>query len=190
MVECSPTLQKLQHKNLKCVDEDSHNGNVDKRTISMLTGTPVSWHAALEQVPSGCMEIFFLSHVLTNPLCAWAIFLSHNLHLFALFPVPTIIIAHEFYDALPVHQFQVRLINLNKLFDDWVLVLTVLLLIMIFDFFLIFHWPNQKWIIHFENPLNLLINVWAFCQNPLTCLIKFWNSESSILFPIIICSAL
>ncbi|XP_034705979.1 protein arginine methyltransferase NDUFAF7 homolog, mitochondrial-like isoform X2 [Vitis riparia] len=73
MVECSPTLQKLQHKNLKCVDEDSHNGNVDKRTISMLTGTPVSWHAALEQVPSG---------------------------------LPTIIIAHEFYDALPVHQFQ------------------------------------------------------------------------------------
>lgn len=33
----------------------------------------MSWHAALEQVPSG---------------------------------VPTIIIAHEFYDALPVHQFQ------------------------------------------------------------------------------------
>jgi len=38
-----------------------------------LTGTPVTWHAALEQVPSG---------------------------------LPTIIIAHEFYDALPVHQFQ------------------------------------------------------------------------------------
>ncbi|XP_062106699.1 uncharacterized protein LOC133818032 [Humulus lupulus] len=72
LVECSPTLQKLQHQNLKCVDEDITD-QVDKRTISTLAQTPVSWHAALEQVPSG---------------------------------VPTIIIAHEFYDALPVHQFQ------------------------------------------------------------------------------------
>ncbi|KAF4376644.1 hypothetical protein F8388_025515 [Cannabis sativa] len=72
LVECSPTLQKLQHENLKCVDEDITD-QVDKRTVSTLAQTPVSWHAALEQVPSG---------------------------------VPTIIIAHEFYDALPVHQFQ------------------------------------------------------------------------------------
>ncbi|XP_015879377.1 uncharacterized protein LOC107415552 isoform X2 [Ziziphus jujuba] len=73
LVECSPTLQKLQHQNLKCVDEDHMADNVGKRTISTLAGTPVSWHSALEQVPSG---------------------------------LPTIIIAHEFYDALPVHQFQ------------------------------------------------------------------------------------
>ncbi|KAK9271769.1 hypothetical protein L1049_002132 [Liquidambar formosana] len=73
MVECSPTLQKLQHHNLKCTDEDNMGGDLDKRTISTLAGTPVSWHADLEQVPSGS---------------------------------PTIIIAHEFYDALPVHQFQ------------------------------------------------------------------------------------
>ncbi|XP_059642369.1 uncharacterized protein LOC132284293 isoform X2 [Cornus florida] len=73
MVECSPTLQKLQHRSLKCMDEDNTGANEEKIIISTLSGTPVSWHAALEQVPSG---------------------------------LPTIIIAHEFYDALPVHQFQ------------------------------------------------------------------------------------
>lgn len=56
LVECSPTLQKLQHHNLKCMDENNANDNVEERTISSLAGTPVSWHAALEQVPSGCME--------------------------------------------------------------------------------------------------------------------------------------
>ncbi|KAJ6691304.1 PROTEIN ARGININE METHYLTRANSFERASE NDUFAF7 MITOCHONDRIAL [Salix koriyanagi] len=73
MVECSPTLQKLQHHNLKCFVEDDNSDGVEKRTVSMLAGIPVSWHALLEQVPSG---------------------------------MPSIIIAHEFYDALPVHQFQ------------------------------------------------------------------------------------
>lgn len=57
LVECSPTLQKLQHQNLKCVDEDHMADNVGKRTISTLAGTPVSWHSALEQVPSGCKEL-------------------------------------------------------------------------------------------------------------------------------------
>ncbi|GAU39975.1 hypothetical protein TSUD_61650 [Trifolium subterraneum] len=73
LVECSPALKNLQHKNLKCVDEENADENTDKRTVSTLVGTPVSWHATLEQVPSGS---------------------------------PTIIIAHEFFDALPVHQFQ------------------------------------------------------------------------------------
>ncbi|KAM0955123.1 hypothetical protein ACFX2A_024045 [Malus domestica] len=70
MVECSPTLQKLQHQKLECVDEEVSDG---KRTVSALAKTPVSWHATLEDVPTG---------------------------------LPSIIIAHEFYDALPVHQFQ------------------------------------------------------------------------------------
>ncbi|XP_058765078.1 uncharacterized protein LOC131638536 [Vicia villosa] len=73
LVECSPALKSLQHKNLKCVDEENADEDTDKRTVSTLVGTPVSWHATLEQVPSGS---------------------------------PTIIIAHEFFDALPVHQFQ------------------------------------------------------------------------------------
>ncbi|CAL4962921.1 unnamed protein product [Urochloa decumbens] len=70
LVECSPTLQKIQYNTLKCEDELVDDG---KRTVSKLCGTPVCWHASLEQVPSGS---------------------------------PTIIIAHEFYDALPIHQFQ------------------------------------------------------------------------------------
>lgn len=53
-MECSPALQKLQHLNLKCVDEDNAADTTDKKTISSLAGTPVSWHATLEQVPSGC----------------------------------------------------------------------------------------------------------------------------------------
>lgn len=69
LVECSPALRKLQYNNLKCEDGENHNN----LTISTIAGAPVSWHAALEQVPSG---------------------------------LPTIIVAHEFYDALPVHQFQ------------------------------------------------------------------------------------
>ncbi|XP_027354832.1 protein arginine methyltransferase NDUFAF7 homolog, mitochondrial isoform X1 [Abrus precatorius] len=73
LVECSPALQKLQHQNLKCVDEENATQDTDKRTVSSLVGAPVSWHATLEQVPLG---------------------------------LPTIIIAHEFFDALPVHQFQ------------------------------------------------------------------------------------
>ncbi|PIA62500.1 hypothetical protein AQUCO_00200486v1 [Aquilegia coerulea] len=73
MVECSPTLQKLQYKTLKCEDEDVSGSSGDKRTVSMFSGAPVSWHTTLEQVPSG---------------------------------LPTIIIAHEFFDALPIHQFQ------------------------------------------------------------------------------------
>ncbi|CAN7043709.1 unnamed protein product [Brassica rapa subsp. trilocularis] len=74
----SPALQKLQHQNLKCTDESS----LEKKAISSLAGTPVHWHATLEEVPSG---------------------------------LPTIIIAHEFYDALPVHQFQFSMCILNGL---------------------------------------------------------------------------
>uniref|UniRef100_A0A2N9HIM5 Protein arginine methyltransferase NDUFAF7 n=1 Tax=Fagus sylvatica TaxID=28930 RepID=A0A2N9HIM5_FAGSY len=48
MVECSPTLQKFQHSNLKCKDEDT-NDKFNKRSVSTLARTPVTWHAALEQ---------------------------------------------------------------------------------------------------------------------------------------------
>ncbi|CDP17581.1 unnamed protein product [Coffea canephora] len=68
MVECSPVLRKLQYQTLKCEGEDG-----EKQIVSTMTGSPVSWHATMEEVPTG---------------------------------LPTIIVAHEFYDALPVHQFQ------------------------------------------------------------------------------------
>ncbi|GMY13572.1 protein arginine methyltransferase NDUFAF7 homolog, mitochondrial isoform X2 [Fagus crenata] len=56
MVECSPTLQNFQHSYLKCKDEDT-NDKVNKRSVSTLARTPVTWHAALKQVPSGCMKL-------------------------------------------------------------------------------------------------------------------------------------
>ncbi|KAG2271855.1 hypothetical protein Bca52824_066410 [Brassica carinata] len=83
-----PALQKLQHQNLKCTDKSSS----EKKAISSLAGTPVHWHATLEEAPLG---------------------------------VPTIIIAHEFYDALPVHQFQVCVIC-NIVFSFFQLVLLFL----------------------------------------------------------------
>ncbi|CAA0829993.1 Protein of unknown function (DUF185 [Striga hermonthica] len=73
MVECSPVLRELQYQNLKCTTEDGADGNSEGRCVSSIVGAPVSWHAVLEQVPTG---------------------------------LPTVVIAHEFYDALPVHQFQ------------------------------------------------------------------------------------
>ncbi|CAA7397235.1 unnamed protein product [Spirodela intermedia] len=73
LVECSPTLQKLQSEALKCLDEGNTTGSSTKSAISSLIEAPITWHSAFDQVPSG---------------------------------VPTIVIAHEFYDALPVHQFQ------------------------------------------------------------------------------------
>ncbi|KAI3768641.1 hypothetical protein L2E82_19471 [Cichorium intybus] len=66
MIEVSPALKKIQKLTLKCDNEDEN-------TATTSTGTSVSWHSTLEEVPTG---------------------------------LPTIIIAHEFFDALPVHQFQ------------------------------------------------------------------------------------
>ncbi|OAY65680.1 NADH dehydrogenase (ubiquinone) complex I, assembly factor 7 [Ananas comosus] len=73
LVECSPALQKVQYNTLKCAEDVLGEESSTKRAISGISGAPVHWHAALEQVPSG---------------------------------LPTIILAHEFYDALPIHQFQ------------------------------------------------------------------------------------
>ena len=53
MVECSPALQKLQYKKLECIDEDGDDKNVDNHVVSALTGSPISWHTMLEQVPTG-----------------------------------------------------------------------------------------------------------------------------------------
>jgi hypothetical protein len=41
------------------LDEDDTSDGVEKRTISILAATPVSWHALLEQVPLGFMELSF-----------------------------------------------------------------------------------------------------------------------------------
>ncbi|KAL6550312.1 hypothetical protein OROMI_020800 [Orobanche minor] len=48
-----PALKKIQKKTLKCDDEDGVDTDADKNTASTLTGTPVSWHSTLEEVPTG-----------------------------------------------------------------------------------------------------------------------------------------
>uniref|UniRef100_A0A0D9YB45 Protein arginine methyltransferase NDUFAF7 n=1 Tax=Oryza glumipatula TaxID=40148 RepID=A0A0D9YB45_9ORYZ len=49
LVECSPTLQKVQYNTLKCEDEPIGD---ETRTVSKLCGAPVHWHASLEQKAS------------------------------------------------------------------------------------------------------------------------------------------
>lgn len=73
LVGCSPTLQRLQYKILKCGDESDTTNDHTGSSIISLGGASILWHATLDQVPSS---------------------------------LPTIIIAHEFYDVLPVHQLQ------------------------------------------------------------------------------------
>ncbi|KAK1382210.1 hypothetical protein POM88_019945 [Heracleum sosnowskyi] len=69
LVECSPALQKIQYKKLECLDEDGDSKNVDKKIISALTGSPVSWHTTLEQVPRGGKLFEYLSeHCLDFPV--------------------------------------------------------------------------------------------------------------------------
>lgn len=58
LVECSPALQKIQFQKLECMTEDVADGNANGRCISKLGGTPVSWHATLDQVPTGCKQSY------------------------------------------------------------------------------------------------------------------------------------
>jgi hypothetical protein len=61
MVECSPALKKIQHETLKCLskngekklESDVQSSPVEGEQISQISGTPVSWHFELEQVPRG-----------------------------------------------------------------------------------------------------------------------------------------
>lgn len=61
MVECSPALKKIQHETLKCVPKNEGeklesnvpSSPIEGEQISQISGTPVSWHFELEQVPRG-----------------------------------------------------------------------------------------------------------------------------------------
>lgn len=64
MVECSPTLKKLQYQNLMCINKNDTDGDAEEHSISRLTGTSVSWHATLEQVPAGSKKL--LPAILVN----------------------------------------------------------------------------------------------------------------------------
>lgn len=57
MVECSPALRKVQYQTLKCEGEDGGDKNGEKKVVSTMTRSPVSWHATMEEVPTGCKEV-------------------------------------------------------------------------------------------------------------------------------------
>lgn len=77
MVECSPALKKIQHETLKCLsknegekklESDVQSSPVEGEQISQISGTPVSWHFELEQVPRGGAYHYLLKphHNLTS----------------------------------------------------------------------------------------------------------------------------
>ncbi|RZC87510.1 hypothetical protein C5167_036051 [Papaver somniferum] len=106
MVECSPTLKKLQYNALKCTEEVD-TGSGDKTVVSMFGGAPVSWHATLEQMPRSRMSNIDAFTFTCPPVSRSSLSFQLTTCLTLTFlSVPTIIIGHEFYDALPVHQFQ------------------------------------------------------------------------------------
>ncbi|GKC10462.1 protein arginine methyltransferase NDUFAF7, mitochondrial [Tanacetum coccineum] len=68
MIEVSPALKKIQKKTLRCDNEDGADTDADEDTASTLTGTPVSWHSTLEEVPTGG-KTCYSSSTLCYALC-------------------------------------------------------------------------------------------------------------------------
>lgn len=86
LVECSPTLRAIQQKSLGAVLEQQEQG-------TNVTGNAPSQETV--NVPKKMVSTFFKSSI------SWHADLEEVPR-----GVPTIIIAHEFFDALPIHQFQ------------------------------------------------------------------------------------
>ncbi|KAH9570881.1 hypothetical protein CY35_02G064100 [Sphagnum magellanicum] len=82
MVECSPALKSIQQETLKCHPKDQADSTsaVDSQKCK-----PTE-----DQISQ-----------ISGAVISWHLDLEHVPR-----GVPTIIIAHEFYDALPIHQFQ------------------------------------------------------------------------------------
>ncbi|KAH8970005.1 hypothetical protein BDL97_02G063500 [Sphagnum fallax] len=82
MVECSPALKSIQQETLKCCPKD--------QTDSTSAVDSQKCKPTEDQISQ-----------ISGAVVSWHLDLEHVPR-----GVPTIIIAHEFYDALPIHQFQ------------------------------------------------------------------------------------
>lgn len=84
MVEVSDHLKKMQYNALKCIGDDDSGDDAANTSIRSGWGShpPVYWHRSLDEVSTSPDDI------INND------------------GPPTLYIAHEFIDALPVHQFQ------------------------------------------------------------------------------------
>jgi NADH dehydrogenase [ubiquinone] 1 alpha subcomplex assembly factor 7 len=84
MVKCSPALKSIQQQTLKCHPKDQADSTC---AVDGQKGKPTE-----DQI----------SQILGAAI-SWHLDLEYVPQ-----GVPTIIIAHEFYDALPIHQFQAK----------------------------------------------------------------------------------
>eukprot|EP00899_Mesostigma_viride_P008900 jgi/Mesvir1/18010/Mv09343-RA.1 len=128
LVEVSPALQKMQYETLQCVPTEMPRGAtpIDSKggpnapsepsNVARLSATPASVTGANgstdkeegkgEAGPSSPKGMPSVPDVATCQLAGMSIPVEWHRSLDTVPQGPAIIIAHEFFDALPVHQFQ------------------------------------------------------------------------------------
>ncbi|KAG1084989.1 hypothetical protein G6F42_021568 [Rhizopus arrhizus] len=105
-VEASPGLRKMQRAALVAGSQDKDvvrvEGNKDEAPIETITredGIKVSWHDGIEVIPG---KVIVGGGAAANEMVYWAIRADQW----------SFIMAHEFFDALPIHSFE-------KTGDEW-----------------------------------------------------------------------
>lgn len=89
MVEASPALREAQHK-LLCGDAPMTETSVGYKSTSKYANLPILWTENIRFIPSGMLPLLALRSTLTMVDASKSPF----------------IVAHEFFDALPIHAFQ------------------------------------------------------------------------------------